>query len=500
MKKSNLFFIEFLIIMLSTIMLNAGYIGFKIIDVNDNSIADWTNNTTLHFLSSSNIAYVTDNQYIWQDVANDDRGDGDYIYPTNSSTFGANSADIDQFRVCWDTTNLYIFLRANNATADWWASAFIIGIDIGTPDTGSEVLIQGDKVDPETGPCAELRSTKIKCDYTIFASSTYKCRMWNAAGIKIGDDVDTLDDGNLNNIDFQSPSWNEWEIKIPLSLIGSNPSDSTWHYIVGLGHEENNYFREIQPDNSGNPMEWYGINGDNSWWSTNGVDPDVYDLIGADQVKQESDLNSYNINGTPGETNDFVDIQYSYVTVADYNRFFIQPQSISVQEREVVPLTILGCNSTSTGEFLNKQYTIKVYNDVGTVIDNKFYAADLSYTDLIQGYITFSMQGVSSYTLYVTVSASASDINVRLSKNFLQPGDEYLTFNFDIGKEEKVEVFIYSLAGELLKKIEKVLTPIENNLKWYKDTDDNNKVGSGLYLIKVKIGNKVFIKKILLVN
>ena len=116
--------------------------------------------------------------------------------------------------------------------------------------------------------------------------------MWNWKGIKIGDNKQSGDDGNMDNFYYRDAGWEVYEISIPQSLIGT-PGTEPWHFIVGTGFEENTIFREIQPPNSGVPMEWYGIGGDNLWWDNTSPDPDIYDLIGAPLDKQIEDLASY---------------------------------------------------------------------------------------------------------------------------------------------------------------------------------------------------------------
>ncbi|MBU1075685.1 MAG: T9SS type A sorting domain-containing protein [Spirochaetes bacterium] len=486
-----------LVIFLSGLNLSAGYIGMKTINTNG-LIGDWKTNTSLNFLPS-NTAMVTDNQYIWQDASNDDKGDGDYVYPSTNQIFTPNSADIDQFRVCWDANYVYFMFRNCNGTGEYDIASFFIGIDTGTPDTGMVTLIEGDGTTASNGPAVELKCEYPKMDFLFYGSSTYRARLWNSAGQLIGDGSDgDNSDGTKNNIYIRAIGWSEYEIAIPVSLIGS-PVDSCWHFIAGSGFDENQMFREVQ----GYPLstQWYFTGGDDTWWNSTSVDPDVADLIGASQTQQEADLSSYVINGTAGNTNQFASITYSYITVGDWNRFCIQPSAIYVNENETVPLTIMGCNSVSTGEFLNSRYEIAVHGDVGTVTGNTFTANSISFTNAKTGYITFSMSNVTTYTLQVTVNASfAEKLDVSLSKTFLEPDDEKLILNFDLGKAETVSVRIYSLSGQLVWKKEKGLSPSNNSIEWRKVTESNDPVGTGLYIIKIKMGDETISKKVLLVH
>lgn len=401
MKFKTIFYSILICIIIFSRILNAGYIGLKTIFVDQNP-SDWTNVTGEYPVPGTNMAIVTDNQYIWQDPYGDDTGDGDYLYPTNSTAFNPSSADIDQFRVCWDNNNVYILIRAWNANAEWFRNAEIIGICTNL-NTGSAVLIEGDGTNPDNGPTAELRSTKIKCDFVLFLATTYKGWLWNnATGTKIGDASNSADDGTLNNFSMADIQWNEYEISIPTTLIGS-PKDKTWYFIVGWGFEENNYIREVQPYNGGDPMEWYPCNGDNTWWDNLSVDPDVMDLIGAPLNQQVSDLSSYNVNGTSGNASDFVDIQYSYVTVADYYRFVILPTtSFTCEPLNTQQFTALGATTTTTGAFLSGTTIWSVYNNIGTIDSSGIFTAT-NTTTICTGYIVASRPNITSSTIRITV-------------------------------------------------------------------------------------------------
>ncbi len=496
---------KLLILLFSFIKISfAGYIGLKTITT-DGYITDWTNNTGLHFLSE-NTCYVTDNQYIWQDAFGDDKGDGDYVYPTNSA-FGESSADIDQFRVCWDDEYVYFMMRLHNGTGEWWASAFFIGIDTGSPDNGMVTFIEGDGSSFSNGPAVELKCNYPKIDYLLFCSATYRAILWDKNGNIIGDGHDPDNsDGSLNNIYIKARVWNEYEIAVPVSLIGS-PKNSTWHFLAGSGFEENKMFRETQ----GYPLitEWYFTGGDDTWWNNTSPDPDVCDLIGADKTLQEKDLANYNPSGTPGDTNSFSTITNSFVTVADYNKFCIYPESIYATNNQVIELSILGCNSISTGEFLNNDFKVTLYGDIGTFSSNRFYAKSSFNTNLLSGYITFEKTGVTTFTLFVKITnthylsvgeETFNQDNVAVQEQFADISQNEITFKVLSSAPSTVYVTIYSIDGRIVKKFQQNIEPGENYIKWVKDTEGGFKAGSGLYIFKFEFNNKKFIKKVLIVN
>ncbi len=412
----------------SIITVDFSKLGYKTIITNGK-----TNEWKGTLPTNKNIETYSVNEYIWYDAISDDVGDGDYLYPTNIE-FGDHDADIKQFRVCHDSSNVYFYLQTYNTNNKVFRSCAVIGIEAGTPDTGSYDFVEGDGVHPELGPAAELRSTKVKCDYFIFSElnkywgtwrtekshvSAEKVRegyysfkmivpqdegsteggniqifpessitvdmikitnfkMWvydtggnNTLELTLVDssgrvekrwsDKDTtvsnktifntwahvilpltnfnfvdltkiskveiylrwpgvyyFDDfrygtnsyhtfdkvsntckmwdanGALNKVSCQPYGMNQWGIKIPKSLIG-DPSSKQWQFIVGIGFNVSHMFREIQPADVPGAWwrEWYGPNGDSSWWDHTGPDPDVYDLIGASVENQILDLSKY---------------------------------------------------------------------------------------------------------------------------------------------------------------------------------------------------------------
>ncbi len=249
---------------------------------------DWKGIAPLEWNTST----YSSNEFIYIDALYDDTGDGDYTYPTNS-IFTNGMADITEFRVTYDTNYLYLYVKLLMGSPEgtgWWVNGIIIGISEINAQYGNYYLIEGDGINPDLGPAAEI-NTAIKIQYTLFASSTYRIRMWNYKGEKIGDGDDSDNsDGNLNNIKVKAVNWNIYEIGIPFNLIGT-VKNKKYKFFVASCFEENQMVREVQ--GSPKPTEWYITGGDRIWWNNLGVDPDVMDLIGAEKKLQEEDLNNY---------------------------------------------------------------------------------------------------------------------------------------------------------------------------------------------------------------
>ncbi|MBN1897953.1 MAG: hypothetical protein JW827_04180 [Spirochaetes bacterium] len=254
----------------------------------DTQYSDWVGTAP----TVDNTGVYNANEFIYKDAWRDDTGDGDYAYPWNQR-FKQGMADIVEFRVTYDASNLYFYVEMLDASPDadgWWVNGVLIGIsDQSTPD-GNNYLIQGDGVDPDKGPAAEI-NTKYRIQYTIFAEATYRIRMWNYYGIKIGDGQDPYnEDGSISNLQVKAKEWNKYEIAVPQSLIGT-VTNKKIKFLVASCFQEAQMVREVQ----GYPLstEWNITGGDRQWGVNTGPDPDVMDLIGASSEKQAQDLAGY---------------------------------------------------------------------------------------------------------------------------------------------------------------------------------------------------------------
>lgn len=254
----------------------------------DGSYSDWIGALP----EKANSFWVDSGEFVYRDAVGDDTGDGDYSYPTDER-FCEGMLDITQFRVTYDNNYLYIYVEFKTASEHpdgWWVNAVVIGMSDESSEDGNFYLIEGDGENPDAGPAAEIR-TSFKIQYTVFASSTYRIRMWDWTGKKIGDGDDPDNsDGTMNNLKVKAGQWNRYEMAVPLSLIGG-VSGKRIRFVVGSCFEENQMAREVQ----GYPLltQWYITGGDRYWWNNLSSDPDVIDLIGADLEAQQEDLASY---------------------------------------------------------------------------------------------------------------------------------------------------------------------------------------------------------------
>lgn len=272
----------------------------------DGSISDWIGVAP----TKPNTATISKGEYIWKDAEGDDTGNGRYTYPTNIAF--KRAADLEEFRVTWDSQNVYFLIRCSRP-GDWWVPYRLIAIDKDGAKRGkggTQVLAQGDVnlLGADNGTFGELKVTpELACEYVIGISSTFRGRIWDANGRLIAkanrERTDT--EGFL----IKDSNWSAVEIAVPQRIIG-NPSGKTWRFIVAMGLEENGYLREVWRESN----EWHGGGGEDRG-AEDDIDPDFYDLASPDRETQEAELSSYKSLAPAGDKDAFATIKKSYLTV-----------------------------------------------------------------------------------------------------------------------------------------------------------------------------------------
>lgn len=67
------------------------------------------------------------------------------------------------------------------------------------------------------------------------------------------------------------------------------------------------------------------------------------------------------------------------------------------------------------------------------------------------------------------------------------PYDRYTEIYYEV-KEEGATIRVYSINGELVRTLEEDSTKKNDTIKWYGKNDKGRVVGSGVYLVNLKIG------------
>ena len=92
---------------------------------------------------------------------------------------------------------------------------------------------------------------------------------------------------------------------------------------------------------------------------------------------------------------------------------------------------------------------------------------------------------------------------IKLHGNYPNPFNPETTISFDLTTEntESTELVIYNMKGQKVKQLVRgQLSSGEHSFIWHGTDDDDKPVSSGLYLYKLKVGDRVFSRKMLLLK
>mgnify|MGYP006279408213 CR=1 FL=1 len=94
-----------------------------------------------------------------------------------------------------------------------------------------------------------------------------------------------------------------------------------------------------------------------------------------------------------------------------------------------------------------------------------------------------------------------SGFESKLMGNYPNPFNPETSISFQLAESSDVELSIYNLKGQLIKRfIKNSLSAGNHNLKWNGKNKNGDSVGSGIYLYKLKIKDQTFIEKCILLK
>ena len=204
-----------------------GPVGPETITV-DGDPSDWTGT-----VPTDNTAAVSNGEFVWNDTAGDDTGNGSYTYPTNTThgepwptnaTFNPGLFDLRELRITADAQNLYLLIKVENLTNPWGGSdgfstvAAVLLID--TTLNGSGTLTSRPNVNITAGQGWE---------YYVKIGQTG----WQAENAKVFDTS-----GHWAPIvNKANTAFDSIEVSVPLAFIGKdgyNINSATWGFMFFL--------------------------------------------------------------------------------------------------------------------------------------------------------------------------------------------------------------------------------------------------------------------------
>jgi len=88
-----------------------------------------------------------------------------------------------------------------------------------------------------------------------------------------------------------------------------------------------------------------------------------------------------------------------------------------------------------------------------------------------------------------------------LSQNYPNPFNPVTTIRYQVPKIEKVTIEVYNILGERVKTlVNELLEPGYYEVKWRSNNDYNNQVASGVYIYRMRAGDFVSVKKMIVLK
>ena len=267
---------------------------------------------------------------------------------------------------------------------------------------------------------------------------------------------------------------------------------------------------------------------------------DTFEVIRDDakyHLEVGSDPNElYGLNGTSGEHFNIHysnDTGYTFTTyvidtsIALYNVFGHYPAiSRDSESGEIYlvawhyPANYHIYHSTNYGQSFNLRYISDecdltyIYKFTAGIEPGSFYMSySIPWYDGFNTlmYIYYSNDTASTFTEYVHILDENFPVsiqennnlfeNIQLSQNYPNPFSTLTNIKFYVSKKSKVEINIYNLNGQFLRKLlDKNLPAGQHTISWDGTNETWQQLKSGIYFYRLKTDEGVFRKKMVLVR
>lgn len=257
-------------------------VGPKTITV-DGDPSDWTG-----VVPAANTGAESNGEFVWNDAAGDDTGDGDYTYPTAPDLNVTGLFDLTEVRITADPNNLYVLIRVGDLNNPW-------GGEDGFSTVTGALLI--DTTLDTSGQTAATPNVNVLAG----SGWEYWVRLgnpgWHVTSKKVYDAS-----GRWAPVQNEGdPALDAIEVSIPLTFIGKDGYDidgATWRFFFFLQSHDgarSNGFREVvaaKYTGAGDPADGasyvFGGGADHAF------DPEIMDMaFAATQLAQETELGGY---------------------------------------------------------------------------------------------------------------------------------------------------------------------------------------------------------------
>ena len=263
---------------------------------------------------------IDSGEAIWIDYIDDDKGDGDYEYPTWAGSVAwqnGTSYDIGEVRITADGDDMYFLVVANGPHLVTYG----IFIDTG-PGGREDIFFRGGSapIDPFASPHIKLppeiawdvaalvcqsggSAHRSLLNVTFDAGNDFQIiKEWEEFGACCGDATEDV---------YYEPDDNVMELRLPITSIAGatdgipDPANKTYNFMVLIGLGQTGV-------PSGGIVAFGQVMAGAGEWEPGGADgpnaPYVFDMIGSTPQEQEEDLSEYT-------NNEVTTLQHSFISV-----------------------------------------------------------------------------------------------------------------------------------------------------------------------------------------
>lgn len=452
-------------------------------------------------------------EYIWYDAYQDDLGDGDYQYPFHSD-FGLHSADIEQFRVCQDISNIYLYLKCYT-TNNVFRNAAVIGIDTDGTEDGDYDLRQGDGEDPEEGCTPELRSTGMKCDYTVFSILQGKFWWdWNAPASRITNNrvhagfysLKAVCQGGGGTIMLRSEDQ---------SLVDMSKANN---FKIWVYDTQGNNSLELALMDTDQRIEkyWSTTSATQNKWCLITIPLNQYTTLDMKYIKEiqiyEWNSGTYYFDDLYVDNTPYHTFENSSSKMWDHqgNYFKINGQAVNSREWELkIPKSIISDPKDNKWQFIvgTGYHEDGMFREImppnegvamewwgiggdGTWWDNT--SPDPDVFDLIGADPDDQIKDFSGYKeVFSETQDNLESLNVNFIPNPFNPKQEESIISFSVPMTVYVQVNVMNLDGSKVKNLlDRTIAPFSSNdlyeINWNGRDESNTVLASGVYIVAVK--------------
>jgi hypothetical protein len=115
--------------------------------------------------------------------------------------------------------------------------------------------------------------------------------------------------------------------------------------------------------------------------------------------------------------------------------------------------------------------------------------------------VTFDLECNGNYKTVSYQFPDSAPVVTSLNSVYPNPFNPELTISFSVGETHEVKLDIYNIRGQKVRSlVNETFRPDNYNIIWESDDNNGNKVSSGIYYIRLQVGNDIMNEKVILMK